>query len=153
MRRRMRHHHVQNKKNERAGSARNQLERLTDWRRIFHSDESKKLSFVWLGVPCKQDDPRRSSFICRLYRVLTLLLLCSVTSMTSVGPKLLGAVQTRSFRCLWMLEELGIRYQHEVISICNKSSDQSLSLDVFPISNSSTWLNVAIYKELTLPSF
>jgi hypothetical protein len=54
----MRHHHVQNKKNERAGSARNQLERLTDWRRIFHSDESKKLSFVWLGVPCKQDDPR-----------------------------------------------------------------------------------------------
>ena len=34
--------------------------------------------------------------------------------MTAIGPKLLGAASYRSFRCLWMLEELGIPYEYEV---------------------------------------
>lgn len=33
-------------------------------------------------------------------------------SMVSVGPKLIGVGKSRAFRCLWVLEELGIPYQY-----------------------------------------
>lgn len=33
---------------------------------------------------------------------------------TKLGPRLIGSTYYRSFRCLWMLEELGIPYQYEV---------------------------------------
>ncbi len=32
--------------------------------------------------------------------------------MNQVGPKLIGKGKTRTFRCIWALEELGIPYQH-----------------------------------------
>ena len=38
----------------------------------------------------------------------------SIKMSTKLGPKLLGAAYYRSFRCLWMLEEVGIPYQYEV---------------------------------------
>ncbi len=53
--------------------------------------------------------------------------------MTSVGPKLIGVGKSRAFRCLWVLEELGIPYRYVPAMPQSEEAKQHNPLGKIPI--------------------